>query len=128
MGTWETDESVPEEKNPVVNEILARELQCTIKPLSVPKSNLEPGTGAELICGTKLEEYGDHFLVNPPNSCAFLCDKHHVVTIQSGWADQQNGRAGWKLYVVGQPQPEEIEDGAELSCWSQRIFGHRRRG
>jgi len=128
--TWEKDVSVPDEKNPVENEILAKELQCTINPLSVPKTNLEPGSGAELICGTKLDEDEDHthYLVNPPNSCALLCDKHHVVTIQSGWADQQNGKAGWKLYVVGDPDPQPITDGEDLSCWSQRIFGHRRRG
>jgi len=124
---WETDDSLPEGTNPVVDDKLAQELQCSIKPLSVPKTNLEVGTGAELICFTELVEDGDNYSVNPPNSCAFLCDKHHVVTIQSGWTDQQNGKAGWKLYVVGNPTPEEITNGAELSCWSQRIFGHRRR-
>jgi len=125
--TWQTEETLDE--SPIDDDgKLVKDLVCRINPLSVPKKNLGPDTGAELICGTPYNEEGENYTVNPPNSCAFLCDKIHVVTIQSGWADQQNGKAGWKLYVVGDPDPIEITDGNDLSCWSQRIFGHRRRG
>jgi len=125
---WETDDESLDDSPLDQDGKLTKELKCSINSLSVPKKNLGPDTGAELICGTPYNEEGENYTVNPPNSCAFLCDKIHVVTIQSGWADQQNGRAGWNLYVVGDPHPIEITDGADLTCWSQRIFGHRRRG
>merc|ERR1711890_190428 len=52
----------------------------------------EQGTGAELICSTPTVLEGEDWTVSPPNSCAFLCDKHHVVTIQSGWTSRKKGR------------------------------------
>merc|ERR1712080_76432 len=126
-ATWDTDQTLDDDPLDQDGK-LVKELECSIDPLTVPKENLEQGTGAELICSTPTVLEEDVYTVNPPNSCAFLCDKHHVVTIQSGWTSQEEGKAGWNLYVTGNPKPTEITDGDDQSCWSRRIFGYNRRG
>jgi len=120
------DQTTPEP--PVITEEdkkLSAEPTCAPADLAVPYDNLKPGEGGELLCSTAMERDDGNlqWLIKPPNTCALLCDKHHVVTVQSGWVDRAKGKAGWNLYVVGQPDPSSIEDGSILKCWDRRRVG-----